>query len=100
MTEQQEEIIPEIDHKKKSTRRKVYQFLFTLYGINTEKIDAKYSLCNKITEKTFEKLQPKLIFMLHRNYFLNSNKEDLYKNIRQLFYQLMSIKLPKIECSL
>ena len=30
MTEQQEEIIPEIDHKKKSTRRKVYQFLFTL----------------------------------------------------------------------
>ena len=52
MSEPQEEISPEGDSKKKSTRRKVYQFLFTLYGINTEKVDSKYSLCNKITEKT------------------------------------------------
>jgi hypothetical protein len=53
MTEPLEEISPVCESKKKSkTRKKVYQFLFTLTGINTEKIDAKYNLCNIITDKT------------------------------------------------
>ena len=74
-------------------REQIWRWLISL----PEEFFPFQEFLNKITEKTFDKLQPKLIFMLHRNYFLNSNKEDLYKNIRQLFYQLMSIKLPKIE---
>ena len=74
-------------------REQIWRWLISL----SEEFFPFQEFLNKITEKTFEKLQPKLIFMLHRNYFLNSNREDLYKNIRQLFYQLMSIKLPKIE---
>jgi hypothetical protein len=74
-------------------REQVWRWLISL----PEEFFPFQEFLNKITEKTFEKLQPKLIFMLHRNYFLNSNEEDFYKNIRLLFYQLMSIKLPKIE---
>ncbi len=74
-------------------REQIWRWLISL----PEEFFPFQEFLNKITEKTFEKLQPKLIFMLHRNYFLNSNKEDFYKNIRLLFYQLMSIKLPKIE---
>ena len=51
MTDHIEEIIPE-SKKKSTTRRKVYQFLFTLCDINTEKTDVKYNLCNKVTDKT------------------------------------------------
>jgi len=74
-------------------REKIWRWLISL----PEDFFPFQEFLNKITEKTFEKLQPKLIFMLHRNYFNNHDKEDLYKNIKQLFYQLMSIKLPKIE---
>ena len=74
-------------------RDKIWSWLLSL----SEDFFPFQEFLNKITEKTFEKLQPKLIFMLHRNYFLSSSKEDLYKNIKKLFYQFMSIKLPKIE---
>jgi hypothetical protein len=74
-------------------REQIWRWLISL----PEEFFPFQEFLNKITEKTFEKLQPKLIFMLHRNFFLQSNKEDFYKNIRLLFYQLMSIKLPKIE---
>jgi len=74
-------------------REQIWRWLISL----PEEFFPFQEFLNKITEKTFEKLQPKLIFMLHRNYFLSSSKEDLYKNIKKLFYQFMSIKLPKIE---
>jgi hypothetical protein len=74
-------------------REKIWRWLISL----PEEFFPFQEFLNKITEKTFDKLQPKLIFMLHKNYFLSSTKEDLYKNIKQLFYQFMSIKLPKIE---
>jgi hypothetical protein len=74
-------------------REQIWRWLISL----PEEFFPFQEFLNKITEKTFEKLQPKLIFMLHRNYILNSNSEELIKIIKQLFNQFMSIKLPKIE---
>jgi hypothetical protein len=74
-------------------REQIWRWLISL----PEEFFPFQEFLNKITEKNFEKLQPKLIFMLHRNYFISSCEGNLYKNIKQLFYQLMSIKLPKIE---
>ena len=64
-------------------RRKIWEWLINL----PEEFFPFQEFLNKITEKTFEKLQPKLIFMLHRH----------PTSLKYLFRQFMSIKLPKIE---
>jgi hypothetical protein len=74
-------------------RREIWEWLVNL----PEEFFPFQEFLNKITEKTFEKLQPKLIFMLHRNYIFIQNNEESIKIIKQLFRQFMSIKLPKIE---
>jgi len=74
-------------------REKIWKWLVNL----PEEFFPFQEFLNKITEKTFEKLQPKLIFMLHRKYILIPNNQELITTIKQLFRQFMSIKLPKIE---
>jgi hypothetical protein len=74
-------------------RKQVWEWLVNL----PEEFFPFQEFLNKITEKTFEKLQPKLIFMLHRKYIFISNNQESITIIKQLFRQFMSIKLPKIE---
>lgn len=74
-------------------RKQVWEWLVNL----PEEFFPFQEFLNKITEKTFEKLQPKLIFMLHRKYIFISNNQESITTIKQLFRQFMSIKLPKIE---
>jgi len=64
-------------------RKHVWEWLISL----PEDFFPFQEFLNKITEKTFEKLQPKLIFMLYRH----------PTSLNYLFRQFMSIKLPKIE---
>lgn len=76
-----------------NVRKEVWEWLINL----PEEFFPFQEFLNKITEKTFDKLQPKLIFMLHRNYISIKNTKESIKTIKQLFRQFMSIKLPKIE---
>ena len=79
-------------------RIKVWEWLVNL----PEEFFPFQEFLNKITEKTFKKLQPKLIFMLHRHHSnpnedIKRQNEYIERPIKHLFRQFMSIKLPKIE---